>query len=89
MDEDGEPIDPEPGEDERVVDGWEPEEGDGTGGGRRRKVYVDGVRASVIAERVEYLDEDGKLVTESLKDFTKRALRKRYSSLDAFLTAFP
>ena len=46
---------------------------------------MDGIRASVIAERVEYLDENGKLVTESLRDFTKKALRKRFTSLDDFL----
>lgn len=46
---------------------------------------MDGVGAVVVAERVEYLDEDGKLVTESLRDFTKRALRKRFASLDDFL----
>ena len=44
-------------------------------GGPQRKIDVDGVRASIIAERVEYLDENGKLVTESLRDFTKKALR--------------
>lgn len=51
----------------------------------KRKVYVDGVTATIVAERVEYLDDKGKLVTESLRDFTKRALRKRFASLDAFL----
>ena len=51
----------------------------------RRKVYVDGVTATIVAERVEYLDDKGKLVTESLRDFTKRALRKRFASLDDFL----
>ncbi len=50
-----------------------------------RKIYVDGVGVRIIAERVEYLDENGKLVTESLRDFTKRALRKRFASLDEFL----
>jgi type I site-specific restriction endonuclease len=50
-----------------------------------RKVYVDGVDAKIIAERVEYLDENGKLVTESLRDFTKAALKKRFASLDDFL----
>ena len=55
------------------------------GGPGRRKVYVDGVGATIVAERVEYLDEKGKLVTESLRDFTKRALRKRFASLDDFL----
>ncbi len=41
----------------------------------RCEIYVDGVGARIIAERVEYLDENGKLVTESLRDFTKNALR--------------
>ncbi|HEV7457312.1 MAG TPA: DEAD/DEAH box helicase family protein [Roseococcus sp.] len=54
-------------------------------GAGQRKVYVDGVQARIIAERVEYLDENGKLVTESLRDFTKAALRKRFASLDDFL----
>ena len=54
-------------------------------GGPIRKIYVDGVGARIIAERVEYLDENGKLVTESLRDFTKTALKKRFASLDDFL----
>ena len=55
------------------------------GSGGTKKIYVDGVSASVVAERVEYLDENGKLVTESLRDFTKKALRRHYASLDDFL----
>ena len=34
---------------------------------------------------MEYLDEKGRLITESLKDFTKKALKKRFVSLDDFL----
>jgi len=34
---------------------------------------------------VEYLDENGKLVTESLRDFTKKALKKHFASLNDFL----
>ena len=81
---DEDPIPPEPGEDETIIDDptWIPPTPDGPG---RCKVYVDGVGATIVAERVEYLDEDGKLVTESLRDFTKRALRKRFASLDDFL----
>jgi type I restriction enzyme, R subunit len=83
-DEDGERLPETPGEDEIIVD--EPpdisirEEEEG-----KRKVYFDGVGATIIAERVEYMDEHGKLVTESLRDFTKKALRKRFASLDDFL----
>jgi type I restriction enzyme R subunit len=54
-------------------------------GGPQKKVYLDGIGATIIAERVEYLDEHGKLVTESLRDFTKKALKKRFASLDDFL----
>src|SRR5260370_33951260 len=54
-------------------------------GGGPRKFCVDGVGARLIAERVEYLDANGKLVTETLRDFTKTALKNRFASLDDFL----
>ena len=63
--------------------------GDSTGpqpSGPLKKIYVDGIDATVVAERVEYLDRDGKLITESLRAFTRRALRKRFASLDDFLS---
>jgi len=82
-DEDGAPLPEDPGEDETVVD--QPGLPLPPTGGPQKKVYVDGVGATIVAERVEYLDENGKLVTESLRDFTKRALRKRFASLDEFL----
>ena len=83
--DDGEDLPPEPGEDETIVDGEPPDITIRPGGERRRKIYVDGVGATIIAERVEYLDENGKLVTESLRDFTRKALKKRFASLDDFL----
>ena len=82
---DDEPIPPTPGGDETVIDGEPPDITIPPGGERRQKVYVDGVHATIVAERVEYLDENGRLVTESLRDFTKKALKQRFTSLDAFL----
>ena len=48
--------------------------------------------AAVMAEPVRTMDAicivvdgDGKLVTESLRDFSRKTLRKQYASLDAFL----
>jgi type I restriction enzyme R subunit len=38
-----------------------------------------------MAERVQYYDKDGKLVTESLRDFTKETVREKFASLDDFL----
>ena len=78
------PIPPEPGDDKTVVD-EPPDITVPNTDGSVRKVYVDGVAATIVAERVEYLDENGKLVTESLRDFTKKALRKHFASLDDFL----
>jgi type I restriction enzyme R subunit len=75
-------VTPRPGADEIVVDQPGPPP---AAGGPIRKVYVDGVGARIIAERVEFLDANGKLVTESLRDFTKTALKKRFASLDDFL----
>ena len=49
------------------------------------KIYVDGVPALIVAERISYLNQYGKLITESLRDFTKKALKKRFASLDDFL----
>ena len=43
-----------------------------------------GVAVSVIAERVQYYDADGRLVTESFKDYTKKTLLKEFATLDAF-----
>jgi len=52
------------------------------------KYYVNTVEVSVATERVQYLDEHGKLITESLKDFSRKAVRQEYASLDAFLTVW-
>jgi type I restriction enzyme, R subunit len=83
--DDGEKLPEEPGPDETIVDG-PPDITISCGGDKQKKIYVDGVAATIVAERVEYLDENGKLVTESLRDFTRKTLKKRFASLDDFLT---
>ena len=49
------------------------------------KFYIHGNPVRVLTERVEYLDSEGKLVTESLRDFSRKAIRAHYASLDQFL----
>jgi type I restriction enzyme R subunit len=51
----------------------------------RRKYVVDDVEVFVAAERVQYYGKDGRLITESLKDFTKKTVCKEFASLDDFL----
>ena len=80
-DDGDDPIPREPGEDETIVHVPPPTYPTDS----PSKVYVDGIEATVIAERVEHLDEHGKLVTESLRDFTKKTLKKRFASLNDFL----
>ena len=50
-----------------------------------KKFVVANVEVSVAAERVQYFDPSGKLITESLKDYTRKTLYKEFSSLDDFL----
>jgi type I restriction enzyme R subunit len=58
-----------------------------TGGGDDPyvKYRVKGVVVKKIAERVQYYDTDGKLVTESFKDYTRKAVTKHFASLDDFV----
>lgn len=61
----------------------------GTGGeegGKRFKYFVNDVPVSVINERVQYYGPDGKLITESLRDYTKKNILREFASLDNFLT---
>jgi type I restriction enzyme R subunit len=81
-------VPPEPYADETVL--VDPETPDisipeGAGEGRPRKYYIQGEEVLVVAERVQYLNESGQLVTESLRDYSKRALRDHFASLDDFL----
>ena len=78
----GDPDDPRNGDNPDSL------EGDELGGNRTTKYFVNNVEVRVATERVQYLDEHGKLITESLKDYTRKTLRKSYASLDAFLTTW-
>jgi type I restriction enzyme R subunit len=78
----------------------EEENGDGTPGGdsgdtpgddgdpprKQVKYFVDNVEVKVVMERVQYVDEKGKLITESLNDYSRKSVLKAYTSLDEFLT---
>jgi type I restriction enzyme, R subunit len=63
----------------------DPVSSDDSTSGKATRYYVDDVPVTVATERVQYLDADGNLITESLKDFTRKTVRKTYTSLDAFL----
>lgn len=54
-----------------------------------KKYHVDGHDIKIVHEVVQFLGEDGKtLFTERLSDFTRKAIKKHYPTLDAFRGAW-
>lgn len=51
----------------------------------RPKFYVNGVNVAVLNERIQYMDGNGKLITGSLKDYTRQKVREQYKTLKNFL----
>ncbi|APG66325.1 restriction endonuclease [Tenacibaculum todarodis] len=76
--ENGESYDP---------DDFKPTTPDITIGGEEevKKYYVNQIPVSVVNERVQYYGKDGKLITESLKDYSRKNITKEYTSLDEFI----
>jgi type I restriction enzyme R subunit len=78
------PPDPEPGDgDDSDYDG--DDDDDTSGGTGVKKIRVSGVTVKILSERVEYLGEDGQLVTETYRDYSRKGIRKEFSSLDEFI----
>ncbi|NHN36902.1 DEAD/DEAH box helicase family protein [Pseudomaricurvus alcaniphilus] len=86
----GDSDDLNPGYNDTPVKNEWPDYGDdtNTGGEDERepwvKYHVNGVTVKKLAERIQYYDSDGKLVTESFKDYTRNTVLKQFASLDAF-----
>jgi type I restriction enzyme R subunit len=75
----GGPVTPPDDEDDDGGDTGQPEpEG-------RVKYVISGVTVMVVAERIQYYGKDGKLITESLRDYTRTAVKEHYASVDDFL----
>ena len=52
----------------------------------REKVYVNGIDVSVLLIQEMFHDYKGNLITENLKDYTKKIINNSYTSLNDFLT---
>ena len=92
---DGEPVviyepgphnDPTPPDDPPTVD--DPPIDPPTNEPGRVKYVIGDVTVYVMAELVQYYGAQGKLITESLKDYTKQTVRKEYTSLNDFLNSW-
>lgn len=86
---DGEPeVVYEPGEGGPVTPPDDDDDGGDTGHPDPEGSYkyvISGVPVMIVAERVQYYGKDGRLITESLHDYTRSAVHEQYESLDAFL----
>ena len=56
--------------------------------GKKEKVRIAGVDVHILSERRQFLDASGKLITTSLKEYTKNGILTSYRSLDNFLQAW-
>lgn len=87
---DGAPINDDITGDE--IDFPEPEKPDVSiddeGETKRRKVTVNGIEVTIVKERVQYMGDDGKIITESLRDYTRKNVQMSYASLDSFLNSW-
>ena len=89
---DGEPVviyepddydDPVPPDPNGNADSEDDDVDEGNGG--EQKIVVSGVPVRIIAERVEYIGPDGKLITESYREFAKKQVRTEFASLNDFV----
>lgn len=54
----------------------------------KHKYRIRGVEIKILNERVQYYDKDGKLITESITDYSKKNILGEYATLDSFLQAW-
>jgi type I restriction enzyme R subunit len=54
----------------------------------KRYIVGNTVNVMVARERVQYLNAQGKLITESLRDYTRINVKRQFDSLDKFLQAW-
>ena len=74
-----------PSPDEPIVDLIDDNNGDDEKKEPRDKIRVNGVEVTILNERVQYYDKNGKLITESITDYSKRNIREGFATLKDFL----
>ena len=93
------PIDGDDDEPSVIDEDLDPNDDDGTIGDRdgggviiepeppegRVKYVLDGVKVTVLGERIQYLDSNNKLITESLTDYATKRIHERYATIETFL----
>jgi hypothetical protein len=81
-DDDDPPVPPDPN---GAAEDDQEDEDEGGGESGEHKIYVSGVPVRILAERVEYVGTDGKLVTESYRAYSRKQIESEFASLDDFI----
>ena len=71
---------PDHGDDEVIID-----DGEISRKQKREKYVVADQEVNVTLIREQYYGKDGRLITESIKDYTRKTVTQEYASLDIFL----
>jgi len=85
---DGDPVqiyDPEPDDPPTPPVGPDDDFPDDKPTHRPAKYVVDDVEVSIVAERVQYYGRDGRLITEEIRDYSRKSILRDYETLDEFL----
>lgn len=82
---DDDPVPPDPVYPDEDGETEDDDEGETNG---RKKVYISGVPASIVSERIEYYGENGQLITESYQDFTRKQVQSEFATLNDFLRSW-
>ncbi len=53
-----------------------------------KKIRVHGVDVNIINERVQYYDKDGKLIIESITEYSRKIILGQYANFNVFLSAW-
>lgn len=73
----------------QILPWWDEDDGDGKDKKEPvRKILVCWVPVSIINERIQYIWNDGKLINESIKDYSKKNILGEYKTLDEFINAW-
>lgn len=78
--DDDSPVPPDPKPEDGEEDEGEFDEPDGI-----YKIRVSGVEVHILNEEVKIFGEDGTMVTESYRDYSRKTIRNEFQSLDGFL----
>ena len=52
----------------------------------RKKIYINNVEVTILSESVKYYDANGKLITESISEYSEKNLKKKYDEYELFKT---